>query len=474
MSLEKRGPLPEGPPDPAGCQEAPVPAKVGGLEVAGGRKRAGKGGGERLARGEGELSEIAPGKGGLLATLMVAGVIAGGVFGATADGAVPWVRLLGEIFIRMLQMLVVPLVLSSVISSVGSLGDLRRAGRTGLATFLYYLLTTLSAVILGVILVELVEPGVGATPPASAASGDLPYGAKEASPAAAAAEILRNLFHPSLIGAMAEGKMLPLILFSLLFGGCLTAIPPRRAKPVIALAEGIFEALMKLVLLVMWFAPLGLFGLIGAQVAEAGGAGGVGEELAKIGKYFVTVVTGLAIHGFVVLPAVCLMAARRSPFAQFRAFGKALIAAFGTASSSATLPLTVGCAIDQASISARVANFVLPVGATINMDGTALYEAVASIFIAQVYGVPLGFGQTLVIVVAATLAAIGAAGIPHAGLFTMVIVLTAVGLPVEGTAMLFAVDWLLDRFRTAVNVWGDAVGAAVIDRMEKEGYLARR
>lgn len=420
------------------------------------------------------MSETSAGKGGLLAILMLAGVIAGGVFGAIADGAVPWVRLLGDLFIQMLQMLVVPLVLSSVVSSVASLGDLRSAGRTAIFTFLYYLLTTLLAVILGVILVDLVAPGVGMRPPVGGASGGLPYRAGDTSPGAAAGEILRSLFHPSLIGAMAEGKMLPLILFSLLFGGCLTVVAPERAKPVIALAEGIFEALMKLVFLVMWFAPLGLFGLIGARLVEAGGAGGLGEELAKIGKYFATVVAGLAIHGLVVLPVICLIAARRSPFAQFRAFAKALIAAFGTASSSATLPLTVGCAIDEGGISPRVANFVLPVGATVNMDGTALYEAVAAIFIAQVYGVPLELGQTLVIVVAATLAAIGAAGIPHAGLFTMVIVLTAVGLPVEGTAMLFTIDWLLDRFRTAVNVWGDAVGAAVVDRMEKQGYLARK
>ncbi len=397
--------------------------------------------------------------------LMVVGVVGGALFGGMLGSRAAPVELVGEVFIRMLRMLVVPLIITSVIGSVASLGDVRQLGRTGLATLAYYVATTFLAVILGVVLVELLQPGVLVEPAAVQPGQADPLAS--AAPGGAAREIILSLFHPNLIQAMSESKMLPLIFFSLVFGACVTTVAEEKAAAVVAFTDGVFAVLMKLVTLVMWFAPIGLFGLIGGQFAQAGGAGELWQELAKIGRYFVTVVIGLTVHGLLVLPAICYFAGGRNPVAQIRAFGKAMVAAFGTASSSATLPLTVDCAINEAAISPRIANFVLPVGATINMDGTALYEAVAAIFIAQVYGVSLGLGQTLIVVVTATLAAIGAAGIPHAGLFTMVVVLTAVGLPIEGTALLLSVDWLLDRFRTTVNVWGDAVGATVLDSFEK-------
>jgi solute carrier family 1 (high affinity glutamate transporter) protein 1 len=214
----------------------------------------------------------------------------------------------------------------------------------------------------------------------------------------------------------------------------------------------------------MILAPFGVFGLIAAKLGEAGGGDAVWGELLKIGKYFMTVLIGLGIHAMVVLPILLLILARRSPIRYALGMLPAIGTAWSTASSSATLPVTLECTEERNKVSRRSALFVLPIGATINMDGTALYEAVAAIFIAQASGIDLSAGQQVLIFITATLAAIGAAGIPQAGLVTMVIVLNAVGLPLEGIGLILAIDWFLDRFRTAVNVWGDSVGAAVVDR----------
>jgi Na+/H+-dicarboxylate symporter len=223
---------------------------------------------------------------------------------------------------------------------------------------------------------------------------------------------------------------------------------------------------MRLVHWIMLVAPIGIFGLVGARIGKAGGFAGFMPELMALGKYFFTVLFGLALHGLVTLPLILFFIGRRNPIRYGSGVGTALLNAFSTASSSATIPLTMEGVEDQNGISNRVASFVLPLGATINMDGTALYEAVAAMFIAQVYGIELGPVQQFVIFITATLAAVGAAGIPEAGLVTMVIVLKAVGLPIEGIGLILTIDWLLDRFRTTVNVWGDAVGAGVIETLE--------
>jgi solute carrier family 1 (high affinity glutamate transporter) protein 1 len=218
----------------------------------------------------------------------------------------------------------------------------------------------------------------------------------------------------------------------------------------------------------MWLAPVGIFGLVAGRFGtamEVGGMQAFVEQLAAVGRYMVTVLVGLGIHGLLVLPLVLYFVARRNPFLYFRGMASALLTAFSTASSAATLPLTIETAQENNGVDERATQFVLPLGATINMDGTALYEAVAVIFIAQAMGIELSLMQQLIVVITATLAAIGAAGIPEAGLVTMVIVLRAVDLPLEGIELILAVDWLLDRFRTTVNVWGDAVGAAVVERV---------
>jgi len=272
--------------------------------------------------------------------------------------------------------------------------------------------------------------------------------------------IPRNLFN-----AMVRSDILPLIFFSLLIGAALSVLG-ERGKAAIDVFNTLNDAVMQLVHWMMMIAPLGIFGLIAARIGHAGGFSGFLPELLALGKYSFTVVFGLAFHAFVVLPIILLFFGKRNPLKFAAGMGAALLNAFSTASSSATLPLTMEGVKVENGISNRTASFVLPLGATINMDGTALYEAVAAMFIAQVYGISLGPVEQVVIFMTATLAAIGAAGIPEAGLVTMVIVLKAVGLPIEGIGLILTIDWLLDRFRTTVNVWGDSVGAGVIETLE--------
>jgi Na+/H+-dicarboxylate symporter len=276
----------------------------------------------------------------------------------------------------------------------------------------------------------------------------------------------QGLVPRNLLPAMTRMEILPLIVFALLFGAALSVLGD-RGRPAIDVISALNDGVMQLVHWVILLAPVGIFGLVAARLGRAGGFAGFGPELRAVGGYTLTVLIGLGIHALVVLPLALRVLGRRRPLAYARGVGAALLNALSTASSSATLPLTMQGVEEENGVSSRTASFVLPLGATINMDGTAMYESVAAIFIAQVYGIPLGPGEQLIVFITATLAAIGAAGIPEAGLVTMVIVLTAVGLPVEGVGLVLTVDWLLDRFRTTVNVWGDSVGAAVIDRYER-------
>ena len=237
---------------------------------------------------------------------------------------------------------------------------------------------------------------------------------------------------------------------------------------ILDLFEAMDKAVMKVVHWIIVLTPIGIFGLIAGKIGEAGGGDEVLRLAMHLGKYVFCVLLGLLIHGFVILPLLLRILSGRNPVAYFKDLSETLLTAFSTASSSATLPLTITNVTENAKVSPKVSKFVLPLGATINMDGTALYESVAVIFIAQSYGIHLGGGELVVVFLTATLAAIGAAGIPEAGLITMVLVLQAVGLPIEGIGMILAIDWFLDRFRTTVNVWGDSIGAAVIEKLEPD------
>jgi len=367
------------------------------------------------------------------------------------------VKFLGDFFLQALRMIVVPLVVLSVTVGITRMGDIRKVGRVGGRTIGYYALTTALSVCLGIILVSLIAPGVGI----STAGVETPAKVVDKLDKGWT-DIALSFVNPNIINALAEGDMLPIIVFCLIFGGILTTMGA-AGKPLINIIEILNAAIMKFVHLIMWIAPIGIFGLVASRFAEAGTAEELRQTLMGLAKYMGTVLLGLGIHGFITLPLLFWLFTKNNPFRYLLQMSPALLTAWSTASSSATLPLTLDCAENNAGVRPRVAGFVLPIGATINMDGTALYEAVAAIFIAQAFGYELAFTQLLLIFITATLVSIGAAGIPEAGLFMMVIVLAAVGLPPEGIGLILAVDWLLDRFRTAVNVWGDSVGAAVID-----------
>jgi len=503
---------------------------------------------------------------------IILGILIGGLFPNFAIR----LTILGEIFLNSLMMIVVPLVIFSMIVGITGLGDIRNLGSVGWRTVAYYMVTTGISVVIGIILVNIIQPGKGIShgeehidykytisgknkrtvtltnekwdkvqynkkyilvlldqnvqgliesisknsatvtlwEPHKASdvfyiTSDygtrLPFRRVEGQLVSAEPKIdstgtgikidlpvaqrlrgkegrgVGNTLKEVLVGdkeigkegmiprnifnAMVRMDILPLIVFSLLIGAALSVLGTqgRTAIEVISILN---DAIMRLIHWIMVVAPIGIFGLIAARIGKAGGFSGFLPELFALGKYSFTVVLGLIIHGCIVLPLILLLIGKRNPRTFVTGVGPALLNAFSTASSSATLPLTMEGVEKENGISNRTASFVLPLGATINMDGTALYEAVAAIFIAQVYGIFMGPVQQTVVFLTATLAAIGAAGIPEAGLVTMVIVLRAVGLPIEGVGLILTIDWLLDRFRTTVNVWGDSVGAGVIETLE--------
>ena len=504
---------------------------------------------------------------GLLYGIIIA-IIAGAIIGGFAPGFAVHTTILGEIFLNLLKMIVVPLVVLSMIVGITNLGDIRNIGSIGGRTVLYYMATTAISVLIGIILVNIILPGKGLSQGEERPDLSYTLSGPEMLTAELSGEFNRTynnkyvitlidqdirgevesisgttvtvkswqpfrdaryvttddgerlLFsdgrlvriEPNTTGrgidislpiatrmsdktertmgntikevflgneetgkegmipsnvfkAMVHTDILPLIFFSLLIGAALSMLGD-IGKPVVSVIAGLNEAVMKLVHWIMYVAPVGIFGLIAGRIGEAKGFAGFWPELVAVGKYSATVLLGLGLHAVVVLPLLLLFLGRRNPINYFKGMATALLNAFSTASSSATLPLTMEGAENQNGVSRRTASFVLPLGATINMDGTALYEAVAVMFIAQVYAINMDPAQQIVVVLTATLAAIGAAGIPEAGLVTMVIVLRAVDLPVEGITLILSIDWLLDRFRTAINVWGDSIGAGVIERYE--------
>lgn len=369
----------------------------------------------------------------------------------------------GDLLMQMLKMMVVPLVVATMVVGVASLGDIRKAGKIGYRTVGYYALTTGMSVALGIILVNLIQPGAGAEN--LQAAGELPQSLREPKGALESLlQVVKGMFPPNLVQAGAEMNVLGLIVFSVVLGAVLSTMG-ERGRPVTRFFESFNEAIMKIVHLVVWFAPIGIASLLMARMGKAGDAF-FEQDIPRLAKYMLTVIVGLGIHVLVVLPGIYWLVRKQNPFKYMLGMAQALLTAFSTASSSATLPITMECAKTNNKVGDRAAGFVLPLGATINMDGTALYEAVAVIFIAQSLGMDLSAGQMVVVFFTATLAAIGAAGIPEAGLVMMAIVLTAVGIDPANAGLILAVDWFLDRFRTAVNVAGDAIGAGVIDHLE--------
>lgn len=362
----------------------------------------------------------------------------------------------GKIFLASLKMVVLPLVATSLVSGMAGLGAMGKTGRVGFKTFGYYMVTTTLAVLTGLLLVNLIQPGVGA-----------PLKLAEDAPKVAAPErlgdLLLTIVPENIFAAMARFEMLGVIFFALIFGLALNFVSAQSRERILPLVESVFEVMMKITGVVILLAPIGVFALVAKLVTGIGYA-----SLVHLIPYALTVAGGLAIHFFVTLPLLAFFLARVHPFRLMKAMSEALLTAFSTASSAATLPLTMQRAEKKAGVSNRIASFVLPMGATVNMDGTALYEGVAVMFIAQVMGVEMTAAQQFTIFAGAVLVSIGAAAIPHAGLVMMTIILASVGLPLEYTALIWPIDRILDMCRTTTNVWSDAVGSLVIASSEGE------
>ena len=374
-----------------------------------------------------------------------------------------YVKWLGDLFLRALKMIIVPLVFSSIVSGVVNLGSSSSLGRLGAKTMTYYITTSLAAIITGLILVDIIRPGIGA---------DLGFRMEVhelTSSTGSLSDIILRIVPTNLFEVFVKGDMLAIIFFALLFGFFIPRVPEQYSTPLINFFNSVFEVMMKLTSFIIKFAPIGILGIVTGIVADqASDKAKLISMLEHLGVYMLTVLSGLAIHMFITLPLLLKFIGKVRPFSHFKALSLPLITAFSTSSSSATLPLTIEAVENNVGVSNKISSLVLPLGATINMDGTALYECVAAMFIAQAYGIELSFIQQMIVVVTALLASIGAAGIPMAGLVMMSIVLTAVGLPLEGVGLILAIDRPLDMCRTTVNVFSDTCGAAIIAKTEGE------
>ncbi|XP_017565863.1 solute carrier family 1 member 9 isoform X1 [Pygocentrus nattereri] len=434
----------------------------------------------------------------LLLTLTVLGVIGGTVLGLLLryvpdldSDTLMLVSFPGDILMRMLKMLILPLIISSLITGLAGL-DARSSGRMGTRAMVYYMSTTVIAAVLGVILVLGIHPG---NPKLRATQVNTGPKDQEVSSMDAFLDLIRNLFPENLVQACFQQvqtvlkkvavpvenqtepifinkkklefkwgmNVLGLIGFFITFGICMGKMG-EKGKLMTDFFNILNEIIMKMVSMIMWYSPVGIASLICGKIAAIGDLEVVARQL---GMYMVTVIVGLIIHGGIILPIIFFTVTRKNPFAFYSGIFQAWITALGTASSAGTLPVTFRCLEENLNIDKRVTRFVLPIGATINMDGTALYEAVAAIFIAQMNGIDLDGGQIATVSMTATLASVGAASIPSAGLVTMLLILTAVGLPTQDISLLIAVDWLLDRMRTSINVVGDSFGAGIVDFLSR-------
>lgn len=447
--------------------------------------------------------------------LTVTAVIVGTILGFTlrpykmSYREVKYFSFPGELLMRMLQMLVLPLIISSLVTGMAAL-DSKASGKMGMRAVVYYMTTTIVAVVIGIIIVIIIHPGKG-TKENMHREGKI----VQVTAADAFLDLIRNMFPPNLVeacfkqfktnyekrsfkvpiqanetlvgtvinnvseamealtriteelvpvpGSVNGVNALGLVVFSMCFGFVIGNMK-EQGQALRDFFDSLNEAIMRLVAVIMWYAPLGILFLIAGKIVEMEDMGVIGGQLAM---YTVTVIIGLLIHAVIVLPLLYFLVTRKNPWVFIGGLLQALITALGTSSSSATLPITFKCLEENNGVDKRVTRFVLPVGATINMDGTALYEALAAIFIAQVNNFDLNFGQIITISITATAASIGAAGIPQAGLVTMVIVLTSVGLPTDDITLIIAVDWFLDRLRTTTNVLGDSLGAGIVEHLSR-------
>lgn len=388
---------------------------------------------------------------------LFAGMICGKVFG---EAIVPIGEPLSDIFLRLLRMAIMPLIITSLTAAVVSVGERKNLGILGAKTLGYYLTTSLMAILTGQILVNIFKPGVSSTITLDKTVQAVPAAEQSFT------ELVLNIIPENPFQALAEGQVLPVIFFCILFGYFITQLKDPYKSQLADFFQAAFQAMMKMTRMVVWTAPLGVFGINATIVATTGF-----DAFRSLGFYFLIVLVGLFIHATVTLPLIVYLVTRRNPYRHFKGMPPALVTAFSTCSTIVTLPLTMEAVTENSKVSEKISSFVLPIGATVNMDGTALYECVAVIFIAQVYGIAVSFDQQLVIVFTALLASVGAASVPMSGLVMMSIILGAVGLPLEGVAVILAVDRVLDMFRTMVNVLSDSCGAVVVAKLDGEDVL---
>ena len=375
----------------------------------------------------------------------------------------------GRLFLNALKMLVVPLVLASVIVGVAGGGSGRDVGRMGGRALLFYVTTTLTAVLIALLLVNAIGPGYVDGQPAGAQLALTANAAEVQSKVGgrglgSLVEMLVNIAPANVVAAAAEGKLLGLIFFAVLFGIGTARIEPQYGRPLLDFWQGVFRVMMRLTDIVMAFAPLGVFALVTQTVAKAG----VENAAGPIAAFGLVVLLGLALHAFVVLPTLIAAVGRVRPWGLFPAMSPALLTAFSTASSASTLPLSLDCLEQRLGVSNRVASFVMPLGTSINHAGSALYECAAAMFIAQAYGLHLSFATQFTVVVLALVTSMGIASIPAGSLGGIAVILTAVGLPVEAIGVLFVLDRILDMLRTSVNVLADSACTVIVARLEGE------
>lgn len=376
---------------------------------------------------------------------------------------VEYITWMGDLFLRALKMIIVPLILSSIVSGVANLGSGESLGRLGIKTLTYYLSTSTFAIIVGLLFVNLLQPGVGSDLGLSKSIEELAVTKQSFG------NTLLKIVPENIFDSFLQGDMLSIIFFSIIFGYFITKVDKKYSTQLTDFFNSTFEVMMKITLFIIKFAPLGILGIVAGIVAEqAGNTEALIDMVGRLGIYMLAVLFALAVHAGITLPLILKFVGKVNPWLHFKAMTTPLLTAFSTSSSNATLPLTMEAVESEVGVSNEITSFTLPLGATVNMDGTALYECVAAMFIAQAYGVELGFLEQVIVVLTALLASIGAAGIPMAGLVTITIILSAVGLPLEGVGLILSVDRILDMCRTTVNVWSDSCGAAVIAKTEGE------
>jgi len=414
----------------------------------------------------------------ILIAILLAGLAGYGVNSAIAGGdpdpSILGVSLLGlfgyigEMFLNALKMIIVPLILSSIIMGVANIGSGGNLGALGGRTLLFYATTTTAAILVGLTLVNLIGPGFQDGEPVGDAlalgdGGEAIVALAEGRGPGDVAQVFLKMVPPNVVQAAAEGQMLGIIFFALLFGYFMTHLSHDRAEPLFRFWDGIFHVMMRMTEFIMKFAPIGVFGLVAKVVAETGFGG-----LRPLALFAITVTLALAIHVTLVLPAFLKLVGKVHPYKVFPAMAPAMLTAFSTSSSSATLPITMERVEQNLGVSNKISSFVLPLGATVNMNGTALYECAAAMFLAQAYGLDLDFGVQFSIVVIALLTSVGVAGVPSASLVAIAIILGAVGLPVEAVGVLLVFDRILDMMRTSVNIFGDACCAVIVARLDGE------